>query len=385
MKNLIFTAFVLVFIALSSVVQAASDISAFQHMISIPEIEITEPTVAELSFPANDRITDIVVIENESGTAQPVTQRSSVVPNTNFSVTTPVGNGSYLTDSNRDTFIDFPLSTTSSSDGVTLELVFERPTLVTGVFLEFSDFSRSPDTVAVVAQNTGQSSVVVATTRYTSPIIRFPQTTATNLSVTLTHSQPIRVTRVGVYEDHAKQIEKKLLRFLAKPGKTYTAYVNPDRKTNISTTQVGDLFSEPNPVQITQPSLLPNNPQYVADDKDEDGIPTLLDNCPLVANPEQSDSNANGVGDLCDDTDYDGVINSEDNCPHDANSNQSDVDGDGIGDVCDDQESRFTEQYPWLPWIAMGGTAVVITVLVLQMSRSTQLQPADEDPPITEM
>ena len=50
------------------------------------------------------------------------------------------------------------------------------------------------------------------------------------------------------------------------------------------------------------------------------------DNCPLVSNPEQTDSDPEGSdkkGDACD------------NCPTVPNSNQEDTDGDGQGDACD--------------------------------------------------
>jgi hypothetical protein len=35
-------------------------------------------------------------------------------------------------------------------------------------------------------------------------------------------------------------------------------------------------------------------------DSDNDGVPDNLDNCPNVANPDQQDSDGNGVGDVCD-------------------------------------------------------------------------------------
>jgi len=48
-----------------------------------------------------------------------------------------------------------------------------------------------------------------------------------------------------------------------------------------------------------------------------------LDNCPDVYNPDQADSDVDGVGDLCD------------NCVDVYNPDQTDSDGDQIGDACD--------------------------------------------------
>ena len=41
------------------------------------------------------------------------------------------------------------------------------------------------------------------------------------------------------------------------------------------------------------------------------------------------------IGGACLDSDSDGICDSEDNCPADANPDQMDTDGDGIGDICD--------------------------------------------------
>lgn len=65
-----------------------------------------------------------------------------------------------------------------------------------------------------------------------------------------------------------------------------------------------------------------------------------LDNCVDVSNPDQKDTDCDGLGDLCDpspydDRDGDGVGDACDNCPTDANPDQSDMDCDGLGDVCD--------------------------------------------------
>lgn len=58
------------------------------------------------------------------------------------------------------------------------------------------------------------------------------------------------------------------------------------------------------------------------------GIPNYNDNCPKVANSNQSDRDGDGLGDVCD------------NCPAVRNENQHDSDGDLVGDACDSDVDR---------------------------------------------
>jgi hypothetical protein len=77
----------------------------------------------------------------------------------------------------------------------------------------------------------------------------------------------------------------------------------------------------------------------VHEDYDNDGVPDSLDNCPLVANTNQADSDHDGVGDVCDpddlDRDGDGYSTREGDCD----------DGDAkihpkADEVCDDGDDN---------------------------------------------
>jgi hypothetical protein len=81
-------------------------------------------------------------------------------------------------------------------------------------------------------------------------------------------------------------------------------------------------------------------------DSDGDGVGDACDNCPSTPNADRFDRDRDGVGDACDpcpananrpagDGDGDGVADCTDNCPGVANATQDDTDADGIGDACD--------------------------------------------------
>ena len=81
--------------------------------------------------------------------------------------------------------------------------------------------------------------------------------------------------------------------------------------------------------------------QFIIDpngDDDGDGVPNGTDNCPNTANPDQADTDGNGIGDACQDTDGDSVIDTEDNCVETPNVDQLDTDGNGVGDACQDSD-----------------------------------------------
>jgi hypothetical protein len=93
----------------------------------------------------------------------------------------------------------------------------------------------------------------------------------------------------------------------------------------------------PSGIADTTVNILPNRRYTVVEgeglfcpgaDSDADGRPDVTgncpaDNCPATYNPNQTDMDADGYGDICD------------NCPDLYNPNQTDTDGDGVGDACE--------------------------------------------------
>jgi len=101
-----------------------------------------------------------------------------------------------------------------------------------------------------------------------------------------------------------------------------------------STTPTIRLYLNPNP------DFNPN----AEIDTDKDGILDKEDNCPKIFNPDQKDSNADWIWDMCSDVDKDGIIGYKDNCPYVYNPNQEDVNNNMVWDVCE-----FDKDKDWIP------------------------------------
>lgn len=78
-----------------------------------------------------------------------------------------------------------------------------------------------------------------------------------------------------------------------------------------------------------------DNP-WDATDADGDSIPDYCDNCLMEQNPDQLDTDFDGLGNACDpDDDDDTVLDESDNCQFVENLDQLNTDGDTLGDACD--------------------------------------------------
>jgi hypothetical protein len=146
----------------------------------------------------------------------------------------------------------------------------------------------------------------------------------------------------------------------------------------ISSTELKDprLWGHPLPtsIDVTSTSNAEVKVEGPCQDADGDLIDDRVDNCPLVPNFKQINTDAedqdddgregedvidgmdndgdtrvdedppgDAEGDACDDDDdNDTIADADDNCPLIANPEQADADGDGLGDACDDDDDNDT-------------------------------------------
>ncbi|MDD5041609.1 MAG: thrombospondin type 3 repeat-containing protein [Candidatus Peribacteraceae bacterium] len=383
MKHIAFSALTLCLIATAVRVQAQNApltpeqvISAYRNYKDVGSLRISVPTVVEVPFntEAMER-TDFAVWNQTTSAFEPSSFREETVRALSVTSSTAQANIPLknMVDANDDTFAEFPLPENTQGQ-VRLVLSSSVPVASSSLTLLLDDHVAQPLTAEVRAIVEGKESIILANSKMTSCCtLFFPRTISQTWTVTFTYGQMLRITELRLNQENASPSFRSL-RFLAQPSQTYRIYFNPDRKVSAKVGEAGNLASAKDVMSIATDGSKPN-PAYRIADSDGDGMPDVQDNCVAIANPDQQDLNSNGRGDVCDDFDQDGIINSKDNCENLPNRDQKDTDGDGIGDVCDTQESRVTERLPWLPWVGMGGAAIVLVTLFVITLRSSKSSP----------
>ena len=117
------------------------------------------------------------------------------------------------------------------------------------------------------------------------------------------------------------------LAFITPPDYENPGDANKDNIYEVEVEYINTADGQPDvPISVTQRNIrvpegkseaieLQSQPVLPTDDNDGDGIVDILDNSPLVSNPDQTDVDGDGIGDATDDFDHDGVWNPFDICP----------------------------------------------------------------------
>lgn len=255
----------------------------------------------------------------------------------------------FLSDSNSNTYTEFDLDKDDGKASIEIDTIVPRQ--FEGLNIQFSQGVSSPELIEVLGENKDQKFTIIAKSKfdpkgYSKTQTTFPPVIADKITVNLFHSQVLRINEISAeFQINNQSNGQNLIQtfFLAIPGSTYKAYIVRDNLTpnfpKPLDTELGYT------VQEASASEIKTNPIFLSRDSDQDGVPNVLDNCPLVANPDQTDVDQNQKGDLCEERDLDGVIDNLDNCPNISNPNQIDTDQDGLGDKCDNQDSRFLNDF----------------------------------------
>jgi hypothetical protein len=380
-------------------VPTTPDTSMYRKYIQISAQDITAPTVTEMMFPTSspNMIARALVVDDSTPAAVGVpslmlsysaTDRQILgASNFNASITGMEKLDFHIEkelqkmfDDNIDTYVEFMprVKTPELKDPRSMINVVAEGRLDSSAFsLKLDKYVDMPSTVELWTKDNPEEEphLVVAERRLTSGgLITFPRTKAKMWILLFSHSQPLRIAEINFTDNSAQNHLFQSVRFLAEPKHTYKVYYDPDRILEQYFGEIGNIGTGA-AHKFGGSFTTISNPNYRAADQDGDNIPDISDNCPRDKNPDQTDVNANGIGDICDDFDRDGVYNSRDNCRDTPNVNQTDTDADGVGDACDDKENRFTEAHPWIPWAGMGVAALVLVVLFIMIARTANTRP----------
>ena len=353
-KIIIFSLFSILFspliVSAKDTVGIVSIKNAYRSFINVSVPNIRVPTVVEIPVDTkNVERLDYALFNTQNQSFEPYffKQENS---DPLYTISTDIRglSGDALIDRNSKTFTEFLLPENIQGH---VEITVTTPAAITAssITLLLDNNVALPTSVEVRTGN--ENKIILARTKMESTTFYFPETTSNKWILTFTYNQLLRMSELRINTD-TNTNQNQFIRFLAQPNNTYELYSDPDRVVTVPVSEGGNLVS-PKDVMRIPVSKLQKNMQYIIADIDHDTIPDIKDNCTYVANTDQIDVNSNDRGDACDDFDQDGLINTADNCPNNPNQNQSDTDGDKIGDVCDNAESRFTEKYPWIPWVGI--------------------------------
>lgn len=140
-------------------------------------------------------------------------------------------------------------------------------------------------------------------------------------TIPLGSSQPISVRANGAFEE------------------VFVDFTVPDSDFNIR----AEIIDADPPDTVTSNNIVLSAVLEPTPDEDQDGIEDAVDNCPLDANEDQRDIDADGVGDNCDEDDDNDVLSDEVETEMGSDPESVDTDGDGLQDAEDPNPTELEE------------------------------------------
>jgi len=189
----------------------------------------------------------------------------------------------------------------------------------------------------------GQPQTIIAWKSYSS-VLSFPEINTSQLKISVKTPHLWRLKDLEFSNKTRQKQTTTQLIFFAEEGKSYqffnTAHFGA-KTPNINNSQPLNIDEKTPKFQLD--NIQPNtnfNPDF-----DLDGVIDSLDLCPKISDPNNTDQDNNGRGDICEDPDQDGLISSKDNCPFIYNPDQKNQDNDTFGDACDQENNQVSENY----------------------------------------
>lgn len=341
----------------------------FQQLYRPTIGQLSVPTVVQVQIPNEDLQYGIAIEEEGTEDPQPWISLQNLSPLSWTVVNhSPIlGQAWSMVDDDFTTSATFDVDQDRGSAEIVLKA--DRSLQSNALHVVLDDYVALPESISIDVRVGAEWQTVVAETETKDVYQQFPEATGQEWRLRFQHAQPLRIRELVFYESGDLSSPTTSVRWLARPGQSYVVYTDARSYVSLSESEQGALTGEDVEIREIELGAVAVNANFKEPDVDEDGVEDIRDNCVTTPNSDQKDIDANGRGDACEDFDGDGVMNSEDNCIEHPNRRQEDEDGDGIGDACDGEESRTTEQYPWLPWAAMGFTALLLIGILVQTTQ----------------
>jgi hypothetical protein len=338
--------------------QDNNPLSAFKtvHEIQSPQIPLLNRLYLETEIDLGKGYA--IADQNNKVVSSSLTEkRETVVNQVSINSTTPTrGNVNRLIDDKSETFVEFePVAEISE-----FVVSYAEPITTTSFNYSYGPNVLQSQFLQIELIEDGKTKQLYDKVYNVGGYASFPEITGKEFKITFYHTNRLQLSEINF--DYPASISKSSSRveWLGEPSNNYKLFTNPDRF--VPNHYDVNLYRA---TDIPQLATLGNNSPnsiYTEQDRDEDGVPDIKDNCPDYSNKEQIDLDKNNLADICEDRDLDGVAGFADNCPTQANTNQSDKDNDKIGDECDDKNNyeEKDKQLRWLMPIGLGGGLIAM-------------------------